>query len=41
MFCIVKPLNYELENIVKEIRKDTPFFVFVSEKLVDKVIVFW
>lgn len=41
MFCIISPLDYELESIVKEIRRDTPFLIFISEDLVDKVIILW
>lgn len=40
-FCIIKPRDYEIEKTVKEIRKDTPFFIFNSEKLKDKIILLW
>ncbi|QIW24445.1 DUF4898 domain-containing protein [Sulfolobus sp. S-194] len=38
LFCIIKPEDYKIEEIVREIRKDTPFFIFNSEKLKDKII---
>ena len=40
LFCIIKPENYKIEDVIKEIRKDTPFFILDS-KLKDKIIVLW
>ncbi|QIW24464.1 DUF4898 domain-containing protein [Sulfolobus sp. S-194] len=39
-FCIIRPKDYEIESVIKEIRKN-PFYIFISEKLKDELILLY